>query len=69
MGSTCLKSSGEIYGVCFGGINPGNSYDDEPVYAPLDLNNTYGDTCSFNTDCGPGSQCMKSGGNINGTCM
>lgn len=67
-GSQCLKPSGQIYGVCAGGISPGNSNDRVPVRAPLDINNTYGDTCSFNTDCGPGSVCLKSGG-INGVCV
>lgn len=67
-GSKCDKGSGSIYGVCVGGISPGNSNDRVPVYSPMDLNNTYGNTCSFNTDCGPGSECVKSGG-IYGTCM
>lgn len=67
-GSKCLKASGSIYGACVGGISPGNSNDRQPVSAPMDVNGTYGDTCSFNIDCGPGSICVKSGG-INGTCM
>lgn len=67
-GSKCAKSSGSIYGVCLGGISPGNSNDREPVRAPLDVNGTYGNTCSFNTDCGPGSACVKRGG-IEGVCM
>ncbi len=67
-GSKCTKSSGSIYGVCLGGISPGNRNDKEPVYSPLDVNGTYGDTCSFNTDCGPGSVCVKKGG-IDGVCM
>lgn len=67
-GSKCLKASGSIYGVCVGGISPGNSNDQQPVTAPLDVNGTYGNTCSFNTDCGPGSVCVKAGG-IYGTCM
>lgn len=67
-GSRCAKASGSIYGVCFGGISPGNSNDREPVKAPLDVNGTYGNTCSFNTDCGPGSVCVKRGG-IEGVCM
>lgn len=67
-GSKCLKSSGSLYGVCAGGSSPGNRYDRAPVYAPTDPNRTYGNTCSFNTDCGPGSVCVKSGG-IYGTCM
>lgn len=68
-GSKCLKTSGSLYGVCAGGISPGNRNDREPVRAPLDLNKTYGNTCSFDTDCGPGSRCMKSSGAINGVCM
>ena len=27
-----------MYGVCAGGLNPGNSFDKRPVYDPLDLN-------------------------------
>lgn len=69
VGSKCLKSTGSIYGVCAGGMSPGNSNDRQPVEAPLDINHTYGNTCSFDTDCGPGSKCMKSNGNIYGVCM
>ena len=68
-GSNCLKRSGSIYGICVGGISPGNSNDRVPVYSPLDPNGTYGNTCQFSTDCGPGSVCTKSSGSINGTCM
>jgi len=67
-GSKCVKKSGSIYGACVGGLYPGNANDDKPVYAPMDLNKTYGDTCSFDTDCGSGSVCVKSG-SIYGTCM
>ena len=81
VGSTCLKRDFSIYGVCVGGLNPGNKGDSRPVYDPLDLNRntwdrnrdnddgTYGDQCSFDTDCGIGSSCMKAGGGIYGTCM
>ena len=68
-GSKCLKASGSIYGVCAGGTSPGNKNDRTPVYSPRDTNRTYGNTCSFNTDCGPGSVCVKSGGSTYGTCM
>jgi hypothetical protein len=32
-GSKCLKRAGSIYGVCVGGIAPGNSNDRQPVYS------------------------------------
>ena len=85
VGSKCVKNGG-LYGVCQGGMSPGNAFDREPVYNPLDLNTgsrrngsdgdarnrmdsdrTYGDTCSFNTDCGVGSRCVKNGG-LYGVC-
>jgi len=68
-GSKCLKRGANIYGVCAGGISPGNKNDREPVYAPLDVNRTYGNTCSFDTDCGPGSKCAKKSGSIDGVCL
>lgn len=67
-GSKCAKATNAVYGVCVGGLMPGNSNDRRPVTDPLDVNRTYGNTCSFSTDCGPGSMCMKDGG-IYGTCM
>ena len=69
VGSKCIKSQGSIYGVCAGGLFPGNKYDQQPVYDPLDLNRTVGNTCSFNIDCGPGSLCLKSMGAIEGVCI
>lgn len=68
-GSRCLKGSGQLYGACVGGISPGNTNDRQPIRAPLDPNGSYGNTCSFDTDCGPGSRCVKGGGSIYGTCM
>lgn len=68
-GSHCLKSSGELYGICAGGISPGNSNDSQPVESPIDPNGTTGNTCSFDTDCGPGSSCLKSSSSIYGACM
>lgn len=65
-GSKCIKDG--LYGVCVGGLNPGNKYDKKPGKFPLDIGGKYGDTCSFSTDCGPGYSCIKSGG-IYGTCM
>lgn len=69
VGSHCLKSSGSIYGVCAGGMFPGNRNDSTPVYSPLDIDRTYGNTCSFDTDCGVSNKCMKSPGSISGVCM
>lgn len=69
VGSKCDKAVGSLYGVCKGGLFPGNDNDREPAYSPLDLNKTYGNTCSFDTDCGPGSKCVKSIGSIHGVCL
>jgi hypothetical protein len=68
VGSRCAKASGSMNGVCVGGMSPGNSNDRQPVTAPMDMNRTYGNTCSFSTECGPGSVCVKQGG-IQGVCM
>jgi hypothetical protein len=68
-GSRCLKGSGQIYGVCAGGRSPGNQNDRRPVYAPLDLDRTYGNTCSFDLDCGTRNRCLKSGGSFAGVCV
>jgi hypothetical protein len=69
IGSSCLKSGGSIYGVCAGGLNPGNDDDRQPVYEPLDPNRSVGSTCSFDTDCGPGNRCLKGRGQIKGVCV
>ena len=66
-GSQCIKQSGAIYGMCMGGIAPGNSNDQQPAQFFPDINQTRGNTCSFDTDCGPGGRCMKGAG-IYGTC-
>ena len=38
VGSQCVKSGFSLYGVCKGGMNPGNANDRQPIYNPLDLN-------------------------------
>lgn len=68
IGSKCAKAPGSLYGVCKGGMLPGNANDKKPVTNPLDINKTYGNTCSFDTDCGVGSVCKKDGG-LYGVCL
>lgn len=76
-GSKCVKASGSLEGVCVGGISPGNVNDDNfrtnnipsNQRPATDINGTYGNTCSFNSDCGPGYVCNKSSGSIDGTCL
>ena len=58
-GSQCLKAAGGLYGVCAGGLSPGNSNDRQPGYTPTDVNRTYGNACSLDIDCSPGSHCFK----------
>lgn len=69
IGSQCLKPRGSLYGYCVGGISPGNANDRRPARNPLDLTGKQGNTCSFDLDCGIGGQCVKSSGNLYGTCM
>src|SRR5438093_1596397 len=64
-----LKPSGSIYGMCMGGLNPRNRYDQAPVYSPLDLDGTLGDTCSFDVDCGVSNRCARNSYSITGTCI
>ncbi len=80
VGSKCMKQGNSIYGVCMGGLNPGNQNDSNPAYNPMDMNKntndrnphnddgTYGDTCNFDLDCGIGGKCIKGSG-IYGTCV
>lgn len=70
VGSKCSKDQYSLTGTCIGGMNPGNAYDSGTPYKnPIDINNNQGNTCQFNTDCGPGSRCLKSSSSINGVCM
>lgn len=69
VGSKCLKESGKLYGLCADGLNPGNDNDRKPYRNPLDINQTEGNTCSFDIDCGPGSRCLKGAGHIKGVCI
>lgn len=68
-GSKCVKQRGQLDGYCAGGLFPGNDNDREPYRDPLDLSESVGDTCSFDTDCGVGARCSKPRGGINGVCV
>lgn len=68
-GSKCVKSRHQMYGVCVGGFNPGNSNDRKPARFTRDMDGTYGNTCQFNTDCGIRNKCYKSSGRLYGICM
>lgn len=68
VGSQCIKQGYSLNGVCMGGLNPGNNNDRKPVYNQLNPRDKTGNTCSFDTDCGIGLTCHKSGYSIKGTC-
>ena len=68
-GSTCAKQSGQLNGVCYGGIQPGNQYDQKPVRDALDPNHKVGNTCQFDVDCGPGNSCAKPASQVYGVCV
>lgn len=55
-GSKCYKPGNGINGWCVGGMSPGNQNDREPARDALDITKKKGNTCSFDTDCGPGGQ-------------
>jgi hypothetical protein len=67
-GSKCVKPAGHVIGMCTGGQFPGNKYDKQPYTDPFDPNRSAGKTCSFNFDCGPGSQCQMGLG-TSGVCV
>jgi hypothetical protein len=69
VGSRCVKGPGQIYGYCVGGMTPGNSNDRQPAYNPLDPGRTTGQTCQFDVNCGPNHMCVKSPGQLYGTCF
>ena len=69
VGSRCIKSSGSLYGVCAGGLNPGNDNDRIPFRGTLDLDGTAGNTCDVDVDCGVSNRCYKSGGSTKGVCI
>lgn len=69
IGSHCVKKSGALEGVCIGGSSPGNDYDDDPYQARWNEDESTGQTCGDDFDCGLGAECVKSSGNFEGVCM
>jgi len=69
VGSKCHKKSGQMEGICQGGLNPGNDNDRKPYRDSLDISKSVGNTCQFNTDCGVGAKCQKESGKLNGVCV
>lgn len=70
VGSKCIKKSGQIYGYCAKGMNPGNRNDRRPVYDPLDISGKRANTCSFDVDCGVGNMCYKNPSySLKGVCV
>jgi hypothetical protein len=68
VGSKCSKTPGQIYGVCVGGMFPGNKNDSRPAKFFPDITQSHGNTCSFDTDCGVGGKCNKRVGQLYGVC-
>lgn len=68
-GSRCLRPSGRLYGVCAGGLSPGDRYDRGAQQEPRRLRHgNEGATCSFNIDCWPNGVCYKEHG-VYGVCL
>lgn len=71
VGSTCMKQRSSMEGVCVGGMSPGRPDDSRQSRAPTAWQNqqSHGGQCSFSTDCGAGSMCLKEAGRIYGVCV
>ena len=70
VGSKCKKASGQIYGYCANGMNPGNDNDKKPTREVLDISGKRGNTCSFDLDCGVGNKCYKNpSSSLKGVCV
>lgn len=65
-GSTCLKTSGSVAGICVEGIAPSNATDQGALPDP---NGTNGKSCTFDTDCGIRSRCLRDYQYSKGVCM
>jgi hypothetical protein len=67
-GSNCLKASASVAGICLEGISPTNQGAKDPGDTPQDPSGANGKTCTFDTDCGSGSRCVKNS-TFEGACM
>jgi hypothetical protein len=74
-GSVCLNVPSNPhpeFGVCIGGLSPGNDHDRDPVLPTKgiqDVDGTYGNTCLSDSGCGTDSKCAKDPGAIQGVCL
>ncbi len=68
VGSRCLKRWGDLYGVCAGGLDPGRPPWSD-VRDPLALDESYGERCRFDLDCGTGFRCLKDRAALDGVCV
>jgi hypothetical protein len=69
IGSRCLKKDGAAYGLCVGGLHPGNENDRRPVEKSFDMDKTFGNTCSYDMDCGLSNRCARRPGKMSGVCV
>lgn len=66
--SRCVKSRGQLYGVCERGLPPINGSDRRPVGDPLNPKGTLGKACQFDTDCISGLRCVAQSNTSQGVC-
>jgi len=70
-GAVCLRQNQfDTYGVCTGGDQPGNRWDNHPIINRLNPSSGIGKTCTYDGDCGGfQSHCVKEGFATYGVCM
>lgn len=66
--SECVVPDGNLYGVCAGGMRPGNSYDRKPVRDAFDPSSKVGKTCQHDLQCGIGATCVMGPYDLLGVC-
>ncbi|MDD5562006.1 MAG: hypothetical protein PHT50_07790 [Candidatus Omnitrophica bacterium] len=68
-GGACIRYAGSVYGECAGSLFPVDFDDTQLIYSSLNVSQAYGNPCSVDSICAPGSVCVKASGAIYGTCM